>query len=106
MSCDTYPSDIAINRPLRTIEMTWDEAKSSVSHRALRAACRCTQCESARLKNAAAPAAEEVEIEKVEAVGSVGLQFFFSDGHNRGIYPWPYLYEIAYGENSMEGKAQ
>jgi DUF971 family protein len=30
-------------------------------------------------------------------VGSVGLQLFFSDGHERGIYPWPYLYALAYG---------
>lgn len=106
MSCDAYPSDIVINRPERTIDMTWDETKTSVSHRALRAACRCTQCESARRKNEGWSAAEEVEIEKVEAVGSVGLQFFFSDGHNRGIYPWPYLYQIAYGRNPLEGVTQ
>ncbi|KAB0509498.1 DUF971 domain-containing protein [Pseudomonas moorei] len=24
-----------------------------------------------------------------------GLQLIFSDGHDRGIYPWPYLAQLA-----------
>jgi DUF971 family protein len=97
-----WPSQITINKPGRTLDLVWDAADASVSHQALRAACRCTECESTRRKTGIAlPVAPEVEISKVEPVGSVGLQFFFSDGHNRGIYPWPYLHEIAYRRNAV-----
>jgi DUF971 family protein len=34
---------------------------------------------------------------KIEVLGSVGVQLFFSDGHNRGIYPWAYLRQIVTG---------
>ncbi|HYQ49053.1 MAG TPA: DUF971 domain-containing protein, partial [Pseudomonas sp.] len=34
-----------------------------------------------------------VRIERVEPQG-YGVQLVFSDGHERGIYPWPYLREL------------
>lgn len=36
-----------------------------------------------------------VELKKVEPVGSYALKLVFSDGHDSGIYTWPYLYELA-----------
>jgi DUF971 family protein len=34
------------------------------------------------------PPADDVTIEKVQAVGSYALQFQWSDGHYTGIYTW------------------
>jgi DUF971 family protein len=31
-------------------------------------------------------------------MGSTGIQVVFADGHDRGIYPWEYLYRIGQGE--------
>jgi DUF971 family protein len=31
-------------------------------------------------------------------MGSSGVQICFSDGHDRGIYPWGYLWAIATGK--------
>ncbi|GEC17048.1 gamma-butyrobetaine hydroxylase-like domain-containing protein [Nitrobacter winogradskyi] len=31
----------------------------------------------------------------IEAIGSYALRLSFSDGHDRGIYPWSYLRELA-----------
>jgi DUF971 family protein len=31
----------------------------------------------------------------VEPIGNYALRLFFSDGHDRGIYPWSYLRELA-----------
>jgi DUF971 family protein len=95
---DPWPSEIALNKRDRTLDLVWDSATASVLQTVLRASCRCTECESIRRKTGATIAPEpDVELSKIEAVGSVGLQFFFSDGHSRGIYPWPYLRQIAYG---------
>jgi DUF971 family protein len=30
-----------------------------------------------------------------EPIGNYALRLFFSDGHDRGIYPWSYLRELA-----------
>lgn len=62
----------------------------------LRRACRCAGCESARRRGQApAAAALGVSILQLVALGSTGLQLIFSDGHQRGIYPYAYLRELA-----------
>lgn len=43
---------------------------------------------------------KDVEISRVEPVGSYAIQLDFSDGHNTGIYSWDLLYE--YGLNQEE----
>ncbi len=37
---------------------------------------------------------EDVNIEKIEQVGTYALQFHFDDGHNTGIYAWDTLYDL------------
>ncbi|WP_092034447.1 gamma-butyrobetaine hydroxylase-like domain-containing protein [Marinobacter sp. DSM 26671] len=37
----------------------------------------------------------DISIKKVELSGVSGLQFFFSDGHYRGLYPWGFLRELS-----------
>ena len=37
---------------------------------------------------------KDVKIGKIEAVGNYGIKLHFDDGHNTGIYSWPYLYEL------------
>lgn len=36
-----------------------------------------------------------LHVVSIEAIGSYALRLSFSDGHDRGIYPWPYLRELA-----------
>lgn len=37
---------------------------------------------------------ENVSIETVEPVGHYAIRLLFDDGHNTGLYSWPYLYEL------------
>lgn len=93
-----WPSDIRIDRKARTLELVWEDHSAELSHRVLRRSCRCSECESTRRRiDDVLPVAADVELLKIEQVGSVGLQLFFSDGHSRGIYPWAYLEQIAFG---------
>ena len=105
MSCEggaqahaAWPSAVTLNQRAGTLDLVWDGEPASLAQVALRAACRCSECESARrgLRPAAA-VAPDVALTAAEPIGSVGLQLFFSDGHERGIYPWPYLHALAYG---------
>ena len=43
---------------------------------------------------------KDVEITRVEPVGSYAVQFTFSDGHDTGIYSWDLLYD--YGKRQEE----
>lgn len=41
------------------------------------------------------PAAAGLTITAVEPIGNYAVRLAFSDGHDRGIFPWAYLAEIA-----------
>ncbi|OAD18789.1 protein containing DUF971 [Candidatus Thiomargarita nelsonii] len=36
----------------------------------------------------------DVNIDKIEPVGTYAIQLFFDDGHDTGIYSWDWLYHI------------
>jgi len=43
----------------------------------------------------------DVEILRIEPVGSYAIQLHFSDGHNTGIYSWPLLYDYGLQHEEM-----
>jgi len=43
---------------------------------------------------------KDVEISRIEPVGTYAVQLYFSDGHDTGIYSWDLLYD--YGLNQQE----
>jgi DUF971 family protein len=93
----SWPSTIELHKSSRTVELVWNDARAAVSHRELRLACRCAECESARRQGKPrVPIPDEVELLRMDYVGETGLRFFFSDGHDRGIFPWPYLFGLAF----------
>jgi DUF971 family protein len=57
----------------------------------LRLACRCAFCTRARVDGVFPQSFDGVTIGTVSAVGEYGINIGFSDGHDRGIYPWSYL---------------
>jgi DUF971 family protein len=83
-----------LNDPIGgVLEIIWpDGVRQCLSHRSLRSRCRCAECCSKRLhRNAAAPVSPRVKVVAIEPVGHYAIQLFFSDGHNRGVFPWPML---------------
>ena len=44
---------------------------------------------------------KEVEITRVEPVGSYAIQLCFSDGHDTGIYSWDLLYQCGEQQETM-----
>ncbi|MGY3606312.1 MULTISPECIES: gamma-butyrobetaine hydroxylase-like domain-containing protein [unclassified Bradyrhizobium] len=39
--------------------------------------------------------APELHVAAIEPIGNYALRLSFSDGHDRGIYPWSYLRKLA-----------
>ncbi len=42
-----------------------------------------------------------VGINAAEPVGHYGINFFFSDGHDTGIYSWEYLYDLGVNHDAL-----
>ncbi|MBB3211845.1 DUF971 family protein [Herbaspirillum sp. Sphag1AN] len=80
-----------INSGQLTID--WDDGTQQVlSHLLLRSHCQCADCKKwQRDARQALVVSPEIRLTGIEPVGHYGLQLHFSDGHKRGIYPWPYL---------------
>jgi len=44
---------------------------------------------------------KNVGIDRVEPVGNYAVQFYFSDGHDTGIYSWTLLYDYGLKQEEM-----
>ena len=44
---------------------------------------------------------KDVQISKIEPVGTYAIQLHFSDGHNTGIYSWDLLYDYGVRQQEM-----
>ena len=104
MSCDTplmplaaLPSHVVIHQLSRRLELRWPSGYGiSLGHARLRSACKCAWCEGQRRRtHRDVPCDADVVLQGVTPVGEQGLQLHFSDGHDRGIYPWSYLQALA-----------
>lgn len=90
------PTAITDHRLSRCLQIDWaDDTSSHLSHALLRANCRCGQCVQLRRSGQLPDTHAAIELTTLEPVGEHGLNLGFSDGHDRGIYPWSYLRELA-----------
>lgn len=60
----------------------------------LRLSCKCAHCTRARFDGRFPESFPGIALTEIGDLG-YGLNISFSDGHNRGIYPKPYLLSLA-----------
>jgi DUF971 family protein len=91
------PINVAFKKGETDVTVMWKNGVcSTISGSELRRYCACSECRARKvvgisLINVSA------ELTQVELMGRNALHVKFSDGHERGIYPWPYLYAISQG---------
>lgn len=91
-----WPLDITLHQASGRLDVLWsDGLRAHLGGAQLRRACRCSGCESARRAGQPPQAANTAAITHLQPIGDMGLQLIFNDGHDRGIYPWPYLHELS-----------
>lgn len=77
------------------LTLIWDEDDQCyLSGDLLRRACRCASCRAAQIQGKFG-SETGIKVTDVKLFGVAGLQLFFSDSHNRGVYPWGYLRELS-----------
>ncbi len=78
----------------RQLQIEWATGDAiELSHARLRGACPCSGCRAGRLGGRIALVDDTVQITAIHPQG-YGVQLVFSDGHERGIYPWEYLHQL------------
>lgn len=90
------PTNVELVEGATALALTWPD-------------CGVKRLEAERLRRASRAATEirrqadgielflppDLHVISIEAIGKYALRLSFSDGHDRGIYPWPYLRELA-----------
>lgn len=105
----SHPEKISLSKSKKTLTIRWDDGLvSEYPLSGLRAACPCAECKGGH-ENMGDPGSPDLleiplrpstsaEIDHLEVVGNYALQITWRDGHNAGIYTWPYLRGLAPGE--------
>ena len=93
---EMHPTEIRLNRNRTQLSVTWDNgATVAIPAALLRERARDANSVRLEVDGWAVPAAAGLTITKVEPIGNYALRLSFSDGHDRGIFPWSYLNDIA-----------
>lgn len=89
------PTEVRLRRKLNQVEIAWPDGLSgSLSGLALRKACACSSCRRNRQLGTISLLDADIAIDNLNIHGVSAMQFHFSDGHNRGLYPWSYLRQL------------
>jgi DUF971 family protein len=79
-----------------SLHIEWDDGqRQQLSHHQLRLACRCADCTALRQQHGKIVVAAAIRLVQILPVGYYGVQLVFDDGHDRGIYPWPFLHSLS-----------
>jgi DUF971 family protein len=85
------PLSVGNSQSEGTLRVSWpDGREQQLNHAKLRRQCPCSQCRAFRLKGLTPMVDDRVRLIELNPQG-YGVQLVFSDGHQRGIYPWAYL---------------
>ncbi|WP_460124670.1 DUF971 domain-containing protein [Pseudomonas sp. S2_C03] len=88
------PSAIGNSTSRQQLRLSWPDGREQLlAHADLRRQCPCSQCRAFRLRGTPPMVDERVRVVELNPQG-YGLQLVFSDGHERGIYPWAYLADL------------
>ncbi|BCG83374.1 gamma-butyrobetaine hydroxylase-like domain-containing protein [Mesorhizobium sp. 113-3-3] len=89
------PLELKVSAARSLLSVTWDDgAVSLIPASTLRARSRAALQVRADIEGNNC-SFDTVTVTSADAIGSYAIRVVFSDGHDRGIYPWSYLREIA-----------
>ncbi len=94
------PSEVVLQDAGRRVELRFSAGPSVILEAdALRAACRCAWCTKAKVQGAFPTGFSGLSIQQIKPIGAYAVNLHFSDGHDRGVFPWSYLRELAEAGN-------
>ena len=83
---------LRLSAALRQLEVEWEDgATAALPYSAVRERCPCAECRQRRRTGGSFQAIEDIAVLAALPCGPNAVQLRFSDGHDRGIFPFPYL---------------
>ncbi len=83
---------LAASEDARFLNVHWESGGfSTLSAEALRREAQDAWSRRERIDHGAVTVAPDLRITGLHAVGAYGVNVHFSDGHDKAIYPFPYL---------------
>jgi len=91
-----YPTEITLHKAKHLLELTFDDGNSfKLPTEYLRVYSPSAEVQGHGPDDAVLQLGkEDVNIDKIEQVGTYALQLTFDDGHDTGIYAWDTLYDL------------
>jgi DUF971 family protein len=90
------PAEIALIEDQTALTIIWQDGEvSRLDAGVLRRASRAASEIRRQSDGVGLNLPDGFRVDAVQPVGSYALRLFFSDGHDRGIYPWAYLRELS-----------
>lgn len=91
-----HPTEVTLIENQTVLAIIWRDGEiSRLDAGALRRASRAASEIRRQAEGTELNLPSGLRIDAVEGVGAYALRLFFSDGHDRGIYPWTYLRELS-----------
>ena len=98
------PQVIEVSRDGHVLIMRWADGETMrVGSGALRRGSRAADAVRAAIDGTPPGATVAPAIVDLQPVGTYALNIRFADGHDRGIYPWSLLRELAEADNGLAG---
>lgn len=92
------PREIRLTEGRRRLDVIWEDGSASrLPAATLRSHSRSAETVRAGIDGLPPALSDDLAITAVEPVGAYAVNLAFSDGHDRGIFPWPYLRALADG---------
>lgn len=88
------PIEIKVHVEQKEVAFIWENQHIQIlTHQHLRESCQCAFCKTKRFTQQAVNQDTEISITAIYDQG-YGVQICFSDGHDKGIFPWQYLKQL------------
>ncbi len=90
------PIQIQLTDDYAALALTWPDCGTRrLGAEVLRRASRAASEIRRQIDGIELPITPGLYVAAVEPIGNYALRLSFSDGHDRGIYPWSYLRELS-----------
>jgi DUF971 family protein len=92
----TPPQELKLRSDRQVLSVTWDDGRTDHLPAALlRRSSRGAAAIRDEIDRGEPREFEDILLTDVRQIGAYAVQLSFSDGHDRGIYPWAYLRDLA-----------
>ena len=90
------PREIAISQDGLELQILWpDNSKASFAALQLWQSCPSAAGRRRRIDGTNTPGVADLRLTSFQSIGHYAINIAFSDGHDRGVYPWSLLQSLA-----------